>query len=142
MPTRTAIDAFSTFCMERLASGVAGRGAKLLFDAQELVVFVYTLTTRGCARLDLTGVGADGQISNSRVFGFPGPMRDDGREAGRTCHVHRLERFGDGADLVDLDQDGVAGTFETLEAVHMARSAGFAAVISHRSGETEDTTIA
>jgi len=31
---------------------------------------------------------------------------------------------------------------ETLEAVRTARAAGYAAVMSHRSGETEDTTIA
>ena len=31
---------------------------------------------------------------------------------------------------------------ETLDAVEMAREAGYSAVISHRSGETEDTTIA
>ena len=31
---------------------------------------------------------------------------------------------------------------ETLDAIKMARSAGYRAVISHRSGETEDTTIA
>ena len=30
----------------------------------------------------------------------------------------------------------------TLDAIEMARQAGFTAVISHRSGETEDTTIA
>jgi enolase len=31
---------------------------------------------------------------------------------------------------------------ETLEVVEMARKSGYAAVVSHRSGETEDTTIA
>ena len=31
---------------------------------------------------------------------------------------------------------------ETLDAVEMAHKAGFRCVISHRSGETEDTTIA
>ena len=31
---------------------------------------------------------------------------------------------------------------ETLEAVRMAQTAGYVTVISHRSGETEDTTIA
>ena len=31
---------------------------------------------------------------------------------------------------------------ETLEAIGIAREAGYSAVISHRSGETEDTTIA
>jgi enolase len=31
---------------------------------------------------------------------------------------------------------------ETLAAIEMAKDAGYTAVISHRSGETEDTTIA
>ena len=31
---------------------------------------------------------------------------------------------------------------ETLEAIRIAREAGYTAVMSHRSGETEDTTIA
>ena len=31
---------------------------------------------------------------------------------------------------------------ETLDAVALARASGFASVMSHRSGETEDTTIA
>jgi len=31
---------------------------------------------------------------------------------------------------------------ETLEAISIAREAGYTAVMSHRSGETEDTTIA
>jgi enolase len=30
---------------------------------------------------------------------------------------------------------------ETVEAVEMAKEAGYTAIISHRSGETEDTTI-
>ena len=44
------------------------------------------------------------------------------------------------AVLVKLNQIGTVT--ETLEAVRMARDANYAAVISHRSGETEDTTIA
>ena len=31
---------------------------------------------------------------------------------------------------------------ETLDAIEMAKKAGYTAVVSHRSGETEDTTIA
>jgi enolase len=42
--------------------------------------------------------------------------------------------------LVKLNQIGTVT--ETLDAIAMARSAGYASVISHRSGETEDTTIA
>jgi enolase len=44
------------------------------------------------------------------------------------------------AILVKVNQIG--SVTETLEAIEMARDAGFASVISHRSGETEDTTIA
>ena len=42
--------------------------------------------------------------------------------------------------LVKLNQIGTVT--QTLDAVAMARAAGYASVISHRSGETEDTTIA
>ena len=42
--------------------------------------------------------------------------------------------------LVKLNQIGTLT--ETLETIRMARGAGYSAVISHRSGETEDTTIA
>jgi enolase len=42
--------------------------------------------------------------------------------------------------LVKLNQIGTLT--ETLEAIRVAREAGYTAVISHRSGETEDTTIA
>jgi len=42
--------------------------------------------------------------------------------------------------LVKLNQIGTVT--ETLDAVALARDAGYASVISHRSGETEDTTIA
>ena len=42
--------------------------------------------------------------------------------------------------LVKLNQIGTVS--ETLDAVAMARAAGYTSIISHRSGETEDTTIA
>jgi enolase len=44
------------------------------------------------------------------------------------------------AILVKVNQIGTLT--ETLETIALARSAGYASVISHRSGETEDTTIA
>jgi len=42
--------------------------------------------------------------------------------------------------LIKLNQIGTLT--ETLEAIRMAKEAGWATIISHRSGETEDTTIA
>ncbi len=44
------------------------------------------------------------------------------------------------AVLIKLNQIGTLT--ETIEAIDLARTAGWAAVVSHRSGETEDTTIA
>lgn len=42
--------------------------------------------------------------------------------------------------LIKVNQIGTLT--ETLEAIQMAKDAGYTAVVSHRSGETEDTTIA
>ncbi|MDO4176221.1 MAG: phosphopyruvate hydratase [Bacillota bacterium] len=42
--------------------------------------------------------------------------------------------------LIKVNQIGTLT--ETLDAIEMAKKAGFTAVVSHRSGETEDTTIA
>ena len=42
--------------------------------------------------------------------------------------------------LIKVNQIG--SLTETLDAIEMAKKAGFTAVVSHRSGETEDTTIA
>ena len=42
--------------------------------------------------------------------------------------------------LIKVNQIGTLT--ETLEAIEMAKRAGYTAVVSHRSGETEDTTIA
>ena len=44
------------------------------------------------------------------------------------------------AILIKVNQIGTLT--ETLEAIRLAQGNGYAAVISHRSGETEDTTIA
>ncbi len=42
--------------------------------------------------------------------------------------------------LIKVNQIGTLT--ETLEAIQMAKEAGYTAIVSHRSGETEDTTIA
>ena len=66
---------------------------------------------------------------------------------GDDLFVTNPERLGRGIEagvansiLVKVNQIGTLT--ETLEAIHMARDAGYTAVMSHRSGETEDTTIA
>jgi enolase 1/2/3 len=66
---------------------------------------------------------------------------------GDDLFVTNPERLRRGIDLgvgnsilVKVNQIGTLS--ETLEAIRVARKAGYTAVISHRSGETEDTTIA
>jgi enolase len=66
---------------------------------------------------------------------------------GDDLFVTNPERLGRGIEagvgnsiLVKVNQIGTLT--ETMEAIRMASEAGYTAVISHRSGETEDTTIA
>ena len=51
-----------------------------------------------------------------------------------------IERSSSNAVLVKLNQIGTVS--ETLDAISMTREAGWGVVISHRSGETEDSSIA
>jgi enolase len=59
-------------------------------------------------------------------------------------NVERLQRGIDEgvANAILLKVNQIGTLTETLEAIELARSHGYACVISHRSGETEDTTIA
>ncbi|MDD3001269.1 MAG: phosphopyruvate hydratase [Candidatus Riflebacteria bacterium] len=66
---------------------------------------------------------------------------------GDDLFVTNVERLKEGIDkgiansiLIKLNQIGTLT--ETLEAIEMAKRAGYTAVVSHRSGETEDTTLA
>jgi len=67
-------------------------------------------------------VGDDLYVTNTEIF-------SRGIEMGITNSI-----------LIKLNQIGTLT--ETLEAIAMAEKAGYSSVISHRSGETEDTTIA
>ncbi len=66
---------------------------------------------------------------------------------GDDLYVTNMKRLAKGIELkatnsilIKLNQIGTLT--ETLDAIEMAKTAGFTAVVSHRSGETEDTTIA
>jgi len=67
-------------------------------------------------------VGDDLFVTNPKIF-------KEGIESGTANAI-----------LIKVNQIGTLS--ETLEAISMAHHAGYAAVVSHRSGETEDTTIA
>jgi enolase len=59
-------------------------------------------------------------------------------------NVERLQRGLDGgvANAILLKVNQIGTLTETLDTIELARSHGYACVMSHRSGETEDTTIA
>ena len=66
---------------------------------------------------------------------------------GDDLFVTNVKRLQKGIDekagnsiLIKLNQIGTVS--ESIDAIQMARKAGFTSVVSHRSGETEDTTIA
>ena len=79
-----------------------------------------TLTKLSGSRIQL--VGDDLFVTNTRIL-----------EIG-------IQRGIANSILIKFNQIGTLS--ETLDAIAMARKAGYTAVISHRSGETEDTTIA
>ncbi len=78
------------------------------------------LTDRLGSKVQL--VGDDNFVTNPRIF------------------KQGIERGIANAILVKVNQIGTLT--ETLETIAMADAANYAAVVSHRSGETEDTTIA
>lgn len=59
-------------------------------------------------------------------------------------NVKRLERGinEDSANAILIKPNQIGSVTETIKAVQMAQNKGFIAIMSHRSGESEDTTIA
>ncbi|NNK99074.1 MAG: phosphopyruvate hydratase [Xanthomonadales bacterium] len=83
----------------------------------------------------------DGWAIHSKLSG------DRCQLVGDDLYVTNTEIFAQGIErniansiLIKLNQIGTLT--ETLNAINMAADAGYSAVVSHRSGETEDTTIA
>jgi enolase len=120
----------------------AGEGSTR--DVRDLVAYYEKLKSKyplvsledGCAEDDWTGwkllterLGSRMQLVGDDIF---------------VTNLGRLKRgIGEkvaNSILVKVNQIG--SLTETLDAIRTARDAGYTAVISHRSGETEDTTIA
>ena len=69
--------------------------------------FADAVGAAGCAGLDLACVDGDGDIGNGGVLGLAGAVGDDCRPACAVSHLDSVESLGQGADLVDLDEDCV-----------------------------------
>jgi enolase len=120
------------------------QGEGKTFDAEGMVAYLADLVARypivsiedGCAEDDFAGWRHLTEVLGSRVTLV-------GDDLFVTNPARLAKGITDGlanAILVKVNQIGTLS--ETLEAVEMAQRNGYAAVMSHRSGETEDATIA
>ena len=76
----------------------------------------------------------------AHVVGF---AADHGKPEDRQLAVVLLGHFRDGdANAILIKDNQIGSLTETLDAVALAQRSSFGVVISHRSGETEDATIA
>jgi len=137
-----ALDCASTEYFKDGKYQLAGEGLSL--DSAAMVKYLETLVSRypiisiedGMAEDDWDGWKALTEAVGSRC-----------QLVGDDLFVTNTERLAEGIKrgignsiLVKVNQIGSLS--ETLDAVSMAQRAGYTAVISHRSGETEDATIA
>jgi enolase len=137
-----AIDAAATEFYRDGAYQLAGEGRTLTSD--DMVGYLATICDRypvisiedGMAEDDWEGWAALTKQLGARV-----------QIVGDDVFVTNSERLGRGIDtgvansiLVKVNQIG--SLTETLDTVSLAMSSGYTAVMSHRSGETEDATIA
>jgi enolase len=137
-----ALDPAASEFFEEGVYVLEGEGARM--SAQELVGFWEDWLRRypivsiedGLAEQDWEGWG-----TMSRALGKKLQIVGDDIFVTNPALLRRgIERGVGNAILIKLNQIGTLS--ETLETMRIARDADYAVVVSHRSGETEDTTIA
>ena len=137
-----ALDAAATEFYEDGVYNLAGEGKKL--DAGEMASYWADL----CARFPIISI-EDGMDENDwdGWKALTDAVGDKVQLVGDDLFVTNPTRLADGIEkgvansiLVKVNQIGTLS--ETMQAVEMAHKAGYTAVMSHRSGETEDATIA
>ena len=137
-----ALDAAATEFYEKGVYNLAGEGKKL--DAGEMAAYWADL----CGRFPIISI-EDGMDENDwdGWKALTDAVGDKVQLVGDDLFVTNPARLADGIEkgvansiLVKVNQIGTLS--ETMQAVDMAYKAGYTAVMSHRSGETEDATIA
>ena len=137
-----ALDCASTEFFKDGTYDLAGEGKK--FDAAGMVDYLAKLCDRfpiasiedGCAEDDWTGWKHLTDVLGKRV-----QLVGDDLFVTNTERLRRGIAEGTGNSiLIKVNQIGTLS--ETLEAMELAHRAGMTCVMSHRSGETEDNTIA
>lgn len=137
-----ALDSASTEFYEDGIYNLAGEGKKLKVD--EMVSYYQDLVKAYPIKSIEDGMAEDDWDGWAALTAAIG---DDVQLVGDDLFVTNSARLKKGVDmgvansiLVKVNQIGTLS--ETLETVEMAHKAGYTAVMSHRSGETEDATIA
>ena len=137
-----ALDSASTEFYEDGVYNLAGEGKKLKVD--EMVSYYKDLVKAYPIKSIEDGMAEDDWDGWAALTAAIG---DDVQLVGDDLFVTNSVRLKKGVDmgvansiLVKVNQIGTLS--ETLETVEMAHKAGYTAVMSHRSGETEDATIA
>ena len=137
-----ALDSASTEFYEDGIYNLAGEGKKLKVD--EMVSYYQDLVKAYPIKSIEDGMAEDDWDGWADLTSAIG---DDVQLVGDDLFVTNSVRLKEGVDmeiansiLVKVNQIGTLS--ETLETVEMAHKAGYTAVMSHRSGETEDSTIA
>ena len=137
-----ALDAASTEFFKDDRYVLAGEGKT--FDAAGMVEYLASLAERfpvvsiedGCAEDDFEGW----RLLSERLGDRIQLVGDDLFVTNPARLAMGIEQGLANSILVKVNQIGSLS--ETLDAVHMAQGAAYTAVMSHRSGETEDATIA
>ena len=137
-----ALDSASTEFYEDGIYNLAGEGKKLKVD--EMVSYYKDLVKAYPIKSIEDGMAEDDWDGWAALTAAIG---DDVQLVGDDLFVTNSVRLKKGVDmgvansiLVKVNQIGTLS--ETLETIEMAHKAGYTAVMSHRSGETEDATIA
>ena len=139
---RIAMDPASTEFFVDGKYNLASEGRKL--TSSEMIDFYADL----CERYPIISIEDalaeddwDGWIELNKRLGDKVQLVGDDLYVTNTARlVKGIELHASNAILIKLNQIGTIT--ETLDAIEMAKRAGFTAVVSHRSGETEDTFIA
>lgn len=90
-------------------AGVDGVAAELLLDTEDLVELGKTLGTGRGTGLDLAGAETDDNVGDGNILGLTGSVGDHDTPASAEGILGGLDSLGDGTDLVDLEEEGVAG---------------------------------
>ncbi|MBE88037.1 MAG: phosphopyruvate hydratase [Rhodospirillaceae bacterium] len=137
-----ALDCASSEFYENGIYELAGEGKSLGSD--EMVEYLADLVARYPIVSIEDGMDEDdweGWASLTEAIGDKIQLVGDDLFVTNPARLHRgIEENSANGILVKVNQIGTLT--ETLEAVDMAQRAGFGTVMSHRSGETEDSTIA